>query len=124
MVAITGATLGQVSLLEIETCANQSVVGIIPNKRFPKEFVFLWVKLKIREIVLSETGGAQPHINKNDINGTEIVIPPEKLLLENIKPFEAWFSKITANVFQIRTLETLRDTLLPKLMSGEVRVEL
>lgn len=123
VVAITGATLGQVSLLEIETCANQSVVGIIPNKRIPKEFVFLWVKLKIREIVLSETGGAQPHINKNDINGTEIVIPPEELLLKKIKPFEAWFSKITANVFQIRTLEKLRDTLLPKLMSGEVRVD-
>lgn len=123
VVAITGATLGQVSLLEINTCANQSVVGIIPNKRVPKEFVFLWVKLKIREIVLSETGGAQPHINKNDINGTEIVIPPDAFLLEKMKPIEVWISKITANVFQIHTLEKLRDTLLPKLMSGEVRVD-
>jgi type I restriction enzyme S subunit len=122
VVAITGATLGQVSLLEIETSANQSVIGIIPSERLTKEFVFLWVKLKIEEIILSETGGAQPHINKNDINNTEILIPPTDLLLEKNKIFEAWFNKITSNVFQIQTLEKLRDNLLPKLMSGEVRI--
>lgn len=122
VVAITGATLGQVSLLEIETCANQSVIGIIPSEQLPKEYVFLWIKLKIEEIILNETGGAQPHINKNDINNTEILIPPSDLLSEKNKIFEAWFSKITSNVFQIQTLEKLRDNLLPKLMSGEVRV--
>ncbi len=123
VVAITGATLGQVSLLEIETCANQSVIGIIPSEQLPKEYVFLWIKLKIEEIILNETGGAQPHINKNDINNTEILIPPSDLLSEKNKIFEAWFCKIRSNVFQIRTLERLRDNLLPKLMSGEVRVK-
>jgi len=122
VVAITGATLGQVSLLEIETCANQSVIGIIPSERLTREFVFLWVKLKIEEIILSETGGAQPHINKNDINNTEILIPPADLLYEKNKIFEAWFNKITTNVFQIQTLEKLRDNLLPKLMSGETKL--
>jgi type I restriction enzyme, S subunit len=123
VIAITGATLGQVSLLEIESCANQSVVGIIPNDILPKEYVYLWIKLKIEEIILSETGGAQPHINKNDINNTEIIIPPSTIMSEKIKPFETWFGKITSNVFQIQTLKKLRDTLLPKLMSGEVRVK-
>lgn len=122
VVAITGATLGQVSLLEIETCANQSVIGIVPSERLPKEYVFLWIKLKMVEIILNETGGAQPHINKNDINNTEIVIPPANLLREKNEIFEAWFNKITINVFQIQTLEKLRDSLLPKLISGEVRV--
>lgn len=123
VVAITGTTLGQVSLLEIETCANQSVVGLIPNDKLPKEYVFLLIKSKIKEIILSETGGAQPHINKNDINDTEIVIPPENILSEKTLVFKNFFEKITTNVFQIQTLEKLRDTLLPKLMSGEVRVE-
>lgn len=123
VVAITGATLGQVSLLEIETCANQSVVGIVPSEQLPKEYVFLWIKLKIEEIILNETGGAQPHINKNDINDTQIVIPPADLLLEKNKIFEAWFNKITTNVFQIKNLEKLRDTILPKLMTGEIRVK-
>lgn len=122
VVAITGATLGQISLLEIETCANQSVVGIIPNEILPKEFVFLWIKHKIKEIILSETGGAQPHINKNDINETQIIIPDKNYLAEKMMVIKPAFEKITSNVFQIKTLISLRDTLLPKLMSGEVRV--
>ncbi len=124
VLAITGATLGQISLLEIETCANQSVVGIIPNQRIPKEFVFLWIKHKIEEIILNETGGAQPHINKNDVNAAEIILPPEQLIKEKLSPISDYFDKITKNVFQIRTLTTLRDMLLPKLMSGELGVEL
>jgi type I restriction enzyme, S subunit len=124
VLAITGATLGQVSLLEIETCANQSVVGIIPNEILPKEFIFLWIKLKINEIILSETGGAQPHINKNDINETDIIIPDSNYLNEVKEYIEPLFKKITKNSFQIRTLTALQETLLPKLMSREVRVNI
>lgn len=124
VMAITGATLGQISLLEIETCANQSVVGILPNEILPKEFIFLWIKLKIKEIILSETGGAQPHINKNDINDTDIVIPDSYYLNKMKEQIEPLFDKITQNSFQIKTLEKLRDSLLPKLMSGEIKVEI
>ena len=40
VIAITGATLGQISLLEIDSCANQSVIGVIPNNKYPYEFVY------------------------------------------------------------------------------------
>lgn len=123
VIAITGATLGQISLLEIDTCANQSVVGILPNEILPKEFVFFWTKHKLKEILLNETGGAQPHINKNDVNETELIIPPKMILKERMLFISDYLNKITKNVFQIRTLTRLRDTLLPKLMSGEVRVK-
>lgn len=122
VLAITGATLGQISLLEISTCANQSVVGIIPNETYPKEYVFLWIKYMIDEIILNETGGAQPHINKNDVNETEILVPCNddlEFIESKIKPL---FKKISINSFQINTLIELRDSLLPKLMSGEITV--
>lgn len=123
VLAITGATLGQISLLEIETCANQSVVAILPTDLFPRWFVFLWIKYKLPDIVLNETGGAQGHINKNDINSTLIVKPnPHEITLAGgvISPL---FDKISNNMGQIKTLEQQRDTLLPKLMSAEVRVK-
>ena len=122
VLAITGATLGQISILEIDACANQSVVGIIPNEDFPMEFVFLWVKLKIKEIISNQTGGAQQHINKDDVNETPIIIPPKALMKECMPTLSSHFNKISSNINQIRTLTRLRDTLLPKLMSGEVRV--
>lgn len=53
--------------------------------------------------------------------------PIPKPDIETIEKFNeiVWpiISKISSNIFQIRTLEKLRDTLLPKLMSGEVRVD-
>ncbi len=122
VLAITGATLGQISLLEISICANQSVVGIIPKETYPKEYVFLWIKYMIDEIILNETGGAQPHINKNDINETEILVPCNddlEFIESIIKPL---FKKISINSFQINTLIELRDSLLPKLMSGEITI--
>lgn len=122
VLAITGATLGQISLLEISTCTNQSVVGIIPNEIYPKEYVFLWIKYMIDEIILNETGGAQPHINKNDVNETEILIPCNddlEFIESKIKPL---FKKISINSFQVNTLAELRDSLLPRLMSGEITV--
>lgn len=49
-------------------------------------------------------------------------MPPEKLVIEFHQMVEKFFKKINKNKKQIQTLETLRDTLLPKLISGEVRV--
>lgn len=51
-------------------------------------------------------------------------MPKENLVLNFHKQVEPLFKKVNQNKTQIRTLTTLRDTLLPKLMSGEVRVEM
>jgi type I restriction enzyme, S subunit len=52
----------------------------------------------------------------------EYPMPDEKLILGFNQEVEGYFKKINSNKRQIRTLTNLRDTLLPKLMSGEVRV--
>ena len=123
VLAITGATLGQISRLEIDACANQSVIGIIGNEEFSNEYIYLWIKFYIKDIISNQTGGAQQHINTNDIKNTTIT-KPDKITYEEfmnlIKPI---FDRISKNTFEIRTLENLRDTLLPKLMSGKVRVK-
>jgi len=123
VIAITGATLGQISLLEFDCCANQSVVGVIPNEILPREFVYLWIKKTIAELISNQTGGAQQHINKNDVNNALIVIPAKEKLGKNIPTLKNLFDKISVNISQIHTLENMRDTLLSKLMSGEVRVK-
>lgn len=124
VVAITGATLGQISLLEIECCANQSVVGIIGNEEIPFWYVHLWITHMMPEIMLNETGGAQNHINKNDINFTKLVVPTRSYLNHKEDTFVSLYKKISLNVMEIETLRTTRDLLIPKLMSGQVRVKL
>lgn len=122
ILAITGATLGQVSLLEIDACANQSVVGILENNLLPYEYIYMYVSHNIEKIISHQTGGAQQHINKDNIKNFHIILPPQCELKRYTNAVENLYSEITNLVFQSRRLSQLRDTLLPKLMSGEIDV--
>ena len=122
VIAITGATLGQISLLEIDSCANQSVIGVIPNNNYPYEFVYPLISSILIELLKHQTGGAQQHINKNNVESFSIICPPTDVISEYKSLVSPLYSKISANCFEIEKLQKLRDTLLPKLMSGEIDV--
>lgn len=123
VIAITGATLGQVSLMEISACANQSVVGVPGTSTFPCEFVYFWVKENVAELVSSQTGGAQQHINKNNVNALKLLCPSRDVLAAYFEIVNPLFDTIKTNCFESRTLAAIRDVLLPKLLSGEIRVK-
>ena len=122
VLAITGATLGQVSLLEIDACANQSVVGIIPNDTLPYEFIYPFIKAKINELISHQTGGAQQHINKQNVESLPVSIPTRDILYDFLTLVSPMYSMIASNCFENMRLENMRDSLLPQLMSGELDV--
>jgi type I restriction enzyme S subunit len=122
VLAITGATLGQVSLLEIDSCANQSVVGILASEKIPSEYIYFWTKHIIGDIISWQTGGAQQHINKENVNNSPLLIPDNHLLSKYSEIVKPIFDRITSNCFENSSLSRIRDFLLPKLMSGEIRV--
>lgn len=122
VIAITGATLGQVSLTEIETCANQSIVGVIGNDVLPSEFLYFWVKNEIDDLLAWQTGGAQQHINKNNVNDLQVLVPSEPVMLSFLRQSRPMFDRIRQACLESRTLAVIRDALLPKLISGEIRV--
>lgn len=124
VLAITGATLGQVSLLEIDTCANQSVVGICENNKISYVYIYPYIKSIIKKIIGSQTGGAQQHINKGNVEDTKILIPNKEILNDYIKLVRPQYDLIASICFENEVLTNIRDTLLPKLMSGEIRVPL
>ena len=122
VIAITGATLGQVSLLEIDACANQSVIGILENDLFPYEYIYPLITNNIQKIILNQTGGAQQHINKENVESHSVIIPTARTM-EKYKNIQApLFEFIAKNCFESARLAQLRDTLLPKLMSGELKI--
>jgi type I restriction enzyme S subunit len=122
VLAITGATLGQVSYTEIETCANQSVVGIYDKQKAYSEYIYLAVSNEIKGIISKATGGAQQHINKDIVNNFEIMLPSEAVNDQLKSIISPLFTKITDCYFTIEKLTEARDRLLPKLMSGEIEV--
>jgi type I restriction enzyme, S subunit len=123
VLAITGATLGQISRLEIDTCANQSVIGIIESDHIPSEYVYYWIRYTIDEIIRYQTGGAQQHINKNNVENSKILIPSEKIIQEYKKIIQPLFEKISLLCFEINKLIQLRNSLLSKLLFGQMKFQ-
>lgn len=120
VLAITGATLGQVSLLEIEACANQSVIGIVQNEKVPYEFIYPLILNDIEQIMLHQTGGAQQHINKDNVESHKLILPTDEVIAKYKAIQAPLFETIANNCFESKRLAALRDALLPKLMKGEI----
>ena len=90
-----------------------------------KYFYFVYFALNNAGLSDYNVGSTQPLVRQSDIKAIEILMPNNHEYLNRFEAeAELIFSKINSNDKQIQTLEKLRDNLLPKLMSGEVRVDL
>lgn len=92
---------------------------ILTGKRgFNVESLYMLFKqTPVKHIV---TGAVQPKISQSNLSSIHVVIPPEKLLIEYNYWAEPLFAFIRTNEEANKSLTILRDTLLPKLMSGEI----
>ncbi len=114
----------RISILGIESSGNQSVLGILEDEDYSSEFIYNWIQLRKGNLYLSATGGAQQHINKGNVDSMELLNPEIKILHYFNKTVKNFFNKIYLNSKEILTLQKIRDLLLPKLMTGKIRVPL
>jgi len=123
LIAMYGATVGEFAIISKEMTCNQAVCALKPNYKYPYTYLFLLIKYAKQELINMAVGSAQQNISQSLIKQLPVLN-----CTEVIKEFdlivEPFFCKIKSNQTQIRTLTNLRDTLLPKLMNGEVRVNI
>lgn len=109
-----------------ERCVLNQHLFKVTSDEFPKWFYLMWCKHHLAEFIAISASHATTmgHIKRGDLDAAMVCIPsPEdlKAMSEQMTPL---LDKQISISKQIRTLEKLRDTLLPKLMSGEMRVVL
>lgn len=123
--------IGTLGLIYIEM--NEKVdyaiknIGLFKTSQNPKwcYFLYLWLKSSFGNEFIEEnkSGSTQEYISLGSLRKINFKVPNvEKIDVLN-SAVDKQFNKIFANKKQIQTLENLRDTLLPKLMSGEIRVQ-
>jgi len=119
----TVGSIGEISMFLIEKGSiAQNVIALSPSIISPF-YLYQFLKYSQKQIMQLDIGGVQPSIKIPHLLSMLIPMPTK----EKQKIFDEQLidltSKIEFNYKLIRTLEKLRDTLLPKLMSGEVRVD-
>lgn len=79
--------------------------------------------MKCLDLASMDVGSAVPSLTTQLLNQINIIIPPHYEVLKYEKLATVWFDRMQSNIEENQTLSNLRDTLLPKLISGEVRVK-
>jgi type I restriction enzyme S subunit len=87
----------------------------------PLDIKWAYYELLRFDINSMDSGSAIPSTSRDDFYGIPVVIPPPAIQDTFGKIVGGWFAKVFANDNESRTLATLRDTLLPKLLSGELK---
>lgn len=118
------APIGYLAITDIPVAINQGYIAILCDKIVSRYFIYLWCKANMAEIENAGNGSVFQEISKSTFKELDLIIPPKQKLLSFDKEIKPFFQKIKSNQTQIGTLTQLRDSLLPKLMSGEVRVEI
>ena len=72
---------------------------------------------------LIKKGAAQPFVSNGDIADLKIVIPPSQVIEKFVQSIDPIFKKLSSITAQSKSLEVLRDTLLPRLISGRLSFE-
>ena len=116
----SGANAGFMRMYHVPVWASDCSFIDISCENF--YFVYCFLKVNFKLLKHAQTGAVQPHVKPSDIHDFELVIPDKESIFEfqdKVKPF---FDKIAAIQKESSRLSLLRDTLLPRLMSGELEI--
>ena len=101
-------------------------IGLIKTSENEEIFEFVYLYLKSKEmknyIESRLAGSTQQYISLNELRNIPIILPKKEILTKFKKIIKSIFEQITIDIREESNLIHLRDTLLPKLMSGEIRV--
>jgi len=106
-----------------EAWLNQRVCAFLPRQGFSAAFVRNSIIEPLAQVEATETATTVIHLGKNDIDRFLAVVPPQPVLAAFNGTCQPWYDRIVASKSESQTLTSLRDTLLPKLISGELRVK-
>ncbi len=113
-------TLSNILYVDEEFWTVDTMFYTVPKKEYLPKFVFF--HLKRLDFASLNVGSAVPSMTTKILNGLKIITPAIELLKEFNSLLTNIFLSIKANNIEINTLSSLRDILLPKLLSGELRV--
>jgi type I restriction enzyme S subunit len=117
------APIGYLAIAEVPVSINQGIIAMICDGKLPNYYMLFWAETYMK-IIKSNAGGTTfAEISKKNFRPINIVVPAPKVLGRFVDYVKPLYEKIICNLIESKNLITLRDALLPKLISGEIRVK-
>jgi type I restriction enzyme S subunit len=116
------APIGYLAITEIETAINQGYIAINAKKGFSNLYLLYWIKSNMDLIIERANGSTFLEISKTNFKQINCIIPSTTILLSYLSQIELLFEQLRTNLLENQELTNLRDTLLPKLITGELTV--
>ena len=116
------APIGYLAITEIPVSVNQGIIAMICDKMLPNYYMLYWTELNM-DIIKSNAGGTTfAEISKRNFRPIQVIVSHERVLETYVQQVEPLHQQIVLNLQESNTLISLRDTLLPKLISGGLRI--
>lgn len=116
------APIGYLAIAEVPTAVNQGFIAMVCCKRLPNVFVLFWCHENLDYIKGISGGSTFAEISKKAFRPIPVIVPSESILATYEGLVRPLYDRIVSNVKESDSLAQTRDLLLPKLMSGEIRL--
>ena len=115
------APIGYLAVAEIPVAINQGFIAMTPKTGTSNIFLLLWASVAHEEIISRANGSTFLEISKANFRPIPVVTPPRPIFVAFEQVVRPVYARIVCNARESCTISELRDTLLPKLVSGELR---
>ncbi|WJP97394.1 restriction endonuclease subunit S [Macrococcus bovicus] len=116
------ATIGLITRLDTEYAIGRGV-GIARGKNvIVDEYLFELLNIAFEKFKITASGSVYLNVSRNDLNNYKFILPTDSILVKYHQLLEPFFEQKMSLYKEIQQLEQLRDTLLPKLLSGEIEI--
>lgn len=127
-IALYGATVGKLGILEVDAATNQAVCGLFLPDEVHRDFVFYYLASIRRHLIEQGKGGAQSNISNGLVRQTRIPIAPLNEQVRIVAKIEELFSDLDAGVAALKrakaNLKRYRASVLKAAVEGELTEQL
>jgi type I restriction enzyme S subunit len=117
------ATIGAIGINTVPACTNQGFITCIPNDQYPLTYLYHWLKLAKPHFEMLSGGSTFAELTKGTFKRIRILTPATTLVSQFEKLVRPMFDEMETLQKANRRLKDTRDSLLPRLISGKLRVD-
>lgn len=116
------APIGYLAISQVPLAVNQGFIAMPPGGQLPPEYLYFWTQASMDEIKQKANGSTFMEISKAAFRPIKLVVPTPAVVQSFSSVASALFQRIATNEVQRARLREVRDALLPRLVSGKLRI--